>query len=167
MCILPIIVYPHFHYMASTTLYILRLEDQCRYVGRTAKLRSRLRQHRHPSPRSVAWVLKHPFVAVERVIHNANPFDEDRYVKEYMSIYGIDKVRGGVYSNVSLHDDQVKLLQREIWHAQGKCIKCGKHGHYMRQCKVDSLAASHLFQWLGTKMSLFTDLTTYTSQLYE
>ena len=62
------------------------------------------------------------------------PYDEDNTVKSMMATYGIENVRGGSYSRVILSESEIEILRREINHAKGACLKCGKTGHYAEQC---------------------------------
>lgn len=123
----------------STTIYILRLAGGNWYVGKTNNFQKRMEEH----VRGVGsgWTARHKVLRVEKVIENANPFDEDRYVKEYMSKYGIDKVRGGSYVENELSDFQMEALQMEIWAAKDCCTQCGRAGHFVKDCyaKTDVL----------------------------
>ena len=80
------------------------------------------------------WTRLHHPIELEKVISNTSAFDEDRYVKEYMSIHGIDNVRGGSYTTVDLSEEQKAFLTREIWGAQDLCARCGQAGHFIRHC---------------------------------
>ena len=42
-----------------------------------------------------------------------------------MEKYGIQNVRGGSYCNDLLSYDTIKLLEREVNHANQKCLFCG------------------------------------------
>jgi hypothetical protein len=88
----------------------------------------------HLQGQGSAWTTLHKPIACERVISNASAFDEDKYTKEYMAKYGIDKVRGGTYVETELDDEQVATLQKEIWGAQDKCTRCGRTGHFVKDC---------------------------------
>jgi hypothetical protein len=68
------------------------------------------------------------------MIENISPFEEDKITKEYMSKYGIDKVRGGSYVEVELSPFQIDALQKEIWAANDLCTKCGRSGHFVKDC---------------------------------
>jgi hypothetical protein len=50
-----------------------------------------------------------------------------------MLLYGMDKVRGGAYTLPNLLNQQKTLLQKELWHAQDRCIDCGGD-HYVYRC---------------------------------
>jgi len=116
----------------STNIYILRLEGGRYYIGKTDNLERRKQQHINGT--ASAWTKKYKPVAVEKIIPNVSSFDEDKYTKEYMSKYGIDKVRGGSYSQMSLDDSQKEAIERECRGASDACQGCGKSGHFIRFC---------------------------------
>ena len=102
-----------------TTIYILKLEHGCYYVGKTNNYNKRIYDHINNT--GALWTKLHKPIAEEKIIFNCSPFDEDKYVKEYMSYYGIDKVRGGSYVTKNLYEDQYNLLTQEIWAATNAC----------------------------------------------
>ena len=116
----------------STNIYILRLEEGRYYVGKADNVMKRYQQHTGGS--GSAWTKKYKPVGVEKIIPNASSFDEDKYTKEYMSKYGIDKVRGGSYSQMTLDDSQKEAIERECRGASDACQGCGKSGHFIRFC---------------------------------
>jgi hypothetical protein len=98
--------------MSKTNIYVLRLEGGRYYIGKSDNVTNRYKQHLNGS--GSAWTRKYKPISLERTIENASPFDEDKYTKEYMSKYGIDKVRGGSYVEVELSDFQIDALRTEI-----------------------------------------------------
>jgi predicted GIY-YIG superfamily endonuclease len=116
----------------STNVYVLRLEGGRYYVGKATDVAKRFKAHKdgHGS----AWTRKYKAVALERTYMNVSPFEEDKYTKEYMSKYGIDKVRGGTYCSMKLTSDQIQSLQKEICGATDCCFKCGSKGHFAQNC---------------------------------
>jgi len=81
-----------------------------------------------------AWTNKYKYISTENIIENSNIFDEDRYTKEYMNIYGIENVRGGSYVTIKLDNNQKSLLQKEIWNASDLCMRCGRNSHFVKYC---------------------------------
>ena len=116
----------------STNIYILKLQGGKYYVGKTNNPMKRYQEHLEG--RGSAWTKKHKPISVEKVIKNASPFDEDKYTKEYMAKYGIDKVRGGSYVSLELDEVQEEALTREIWGAKDCCANCGRKGHFIMDC---------------------------------
>ncbi len=117
-----------------TSVYILKLENDKYYIGKTNDIKKRLKEH--ISQKASNWTTKHKIISVEKIIENVDSFDEDKYVKEYMSKYGIDNVRGGSYTTEKLDYEQKKLLQKEIKSAKDMCFRCGKTGHFANDCYV-------------------------------
>jgi len=120
--------------MSKTNIYVLRLEGGRYYVGKSDDIMNRYAQHMSGS--GSAWTRKHKPVALEKSIENVSPFEEDKYTKEYMSKYGIDKVRGGSYVEVTLSDFQKEALKTEIWAAKDCCTQCGRKGHFVKTCNA-------------------------------
>ncbi|CAK7994652.1 Hypothetical protein POVR1_LOCUS176 [uncultured virus] len=121
-------------------IYILRLDSGKYYVGKTTDLFRRFDEHR--SGNGAGWTRRHKPVFVERVIENVSPFDEDKYVKEYMCKYGIANVRGGVYVTDILTDQQIETLVTEIRGASDVCLRCGSSDHFISDCHLKKSNAS-------------------------
>jgi len=117
----------------TTNIYILKLAVGNYYVGKTNDVEKRFLEHM--SGKGSVWTKKYEPIEIEKVIPNASPFDEDKYVKEYMNKYGINKVRGGIYVTEKLDENQEYNLKREIWGANDCCTQCGRKGHFVKDCK--------------------------------
>jgi len=115
-----------------TNIYILSLQGGRIYIGKSNDVKKRFEQHK--AGNGSAWTSKHRPIEILRLIENASPFDEDRYVKEYMDKYGIENVRGGSYCSVELTDEQITSIQKEIRGANDKCSKCGRYNHFANKC---------------------------------
>lgn len=80
-------------------VYVLKLVDDCWYVGITHDLNKRLSQHF--GGEGSKWTKLHKPIEVERVIFPAEEDTiENDITKEYMEKYGKDKVRGGSWCKV-------------------------------------------------------------------
>lgn len=117
-----------------TSVYVLALEGNKFYVGRTNDVAVRLEQHR--MGRGSAWTTKYRFKDVVEIIPNCDNFDEDKITRKYMSRYGIDNVRGGAYCQIELPAPTIKVLQQEIYGANNRCFKCGGN-HFVQECPVE------------------------------
>jgi hypothetical protein len=118
--------------MEATNIYILELEGSRFYVGKTKDVQRRFLEHQAGT--GSAWTRKYKPYKIHKIIPNASPFDEDRYVKEYMDTYGIKKVRGGSYSTIRLTDEQIDLITKELRGASDSCSRCGRYGHFVKDC---------------------------------
>jgi len=118
--------------MATTNIYVIRLEGGRYYVGKSEDVSKRYQQHLCGS--GSAWTKKYKPVSLVKTIENVSIFEEDKITKEYMSKYGIDKVRGGSYVEVDLSDFQTESIKTEIWGAKDLCKQCGRSGHFVKDC---------------------------------
>lgn len=117
---------------SALKIYVLKLNQGKYYVGKTLNVKKRYEEHRAGS--GSAWTRKYRPVRIERVIPQKSAYDEDLHVKHYMAKYGIQNVRGGSYSSVLMDETQVSLLEKEIRHAQNKCVRCGRESHFVADC---------------------------------
>jgi len=120
------------HSMSTTNIYILKLQGGRYYIGKSDNVSKRYEQHLNGNGSS--WTKKYKPISVDKIIPNASAFDEDKYTKEYMSKYGMDKVRGGSYVSVELDDFQKQSINTEIWGAKDLCTQCGRAGHFVKDC---------------------------------
>lgn len=93
------------------SIYILRLEDNKYYVGKTNNIKKRIKQHKESYGSS--WTKKYKFIEMIDVIETNEHFLEDMYVKKYMNRYGINNVRGGSYSRVLLSYEHKQYYYRK------------------------------------------------------
>lgn len=131
--------------MSQTNVYVLRLEGGRYYVGKSDNIMNRYQQHLSGSGSS--WTRKYKPVALEKTYENVSSFDEDKITKEYMSKYGIDKVRGGSYVELVLDDFQKETLNREIWSAKDLCTQCGRPGHFVKDCHAKTDASGNKIEY--------------------
>ena len=116
----------------KTTVYVLKLIKGKYYVGKTDDITTRYQQHIDGG--GSAWTRKYRPIHIEEIIRDADQFDEDKYVKMYMSKYGINNVRGGSYVTEKLDDTQLDLLSKELRNAIDCCTRCGRPSHFIKDC---------------------------------
>lgn len=113
-------------------IYILKLENNKFYVGKTKNILIRYKQHVNGN--GSFWTKKFKPIHIDKLIYDCDDFDEDKYVKIYMSIHGIDNVRGGTYIQEKLSKNIKKFIISEIRMAQNKCLLCGSTEHFAKTC---------------------------------
>lgn len=117
-------------------IYIIKLENNKYYIGKTSNPKFRLDQHFNSS--GSAWTTKYRPLEVIQVIPDCDNFDEDKYTLKYMTQYGINNVRGGSFCQIKLSSENKNTVERMIKGSTDKCYICGLKGHFANNCKEDN-----------------------------
>jgi hypothetical protein len=118
-------------------IYILQLENNKYYVGKTNNPNFRLDQHFILN--GSAWTKKYKPIFVLELLPNCDDYDEDKYTLKYMEKYGINSVRGGAFSKIKLSDSNIITLNQMLRGVSDKCYICGKTDHFVNECKNFSI----------------------------
>ncbi len=123
-------------------VYILELESNKYYIGRTVDPEYSLAKF-ITGPGSIninnidctlIWYIKYKPIRMREIISGCDMFDENKYVLKYMSIFGIDNVRGGSFSSIILKDSEYILISKMLKESYDGCFYCGECDHYIKNC---------------------------------
>ena len=118
----------------DNTVYVLALEQNKYYVGKTRTDRLQTRLDEHSRKDGSAWTSKYTVLHLVETYPDADQFLEDIVVKRYMLKFGIGNVRGGSYVLVKLPRYQQMALEKELNSAVDGCWRCGRKGHFTNKC---------------------------------
>ena len=113
-------------------IYVLELTNKKWYVGKTNDIMRRFDEHK--TGKGSAWTSKYKPVKMAECRAMKDKYDEDNTTEGIMEKYGVEHVRGGSYSQVTLSDDIINFLHEKIDNMNGKCYKCGQPGHVGSRC---------------------------------
>ena len=118
--------------MSNIYIYILQLEQNKYYVGKTKDPDFRLEQHFDGN--GSEWTRKFKPLNTIQVIPNCDVYDEDKYTLKCMEQYGIYNVRGGSFCELKLDEKCLFTIKKMLRGANDKCYNCGKTGHFINDC---------------------------------
>jgi GAG-polyprotein viral zinc-finger/GIY-YIG catalytic domain len=114
-------------------IYILKLQQGKYYVGKTNKpTKDRVDEHRNGN--GTAWTKKYPPLHLIKEIEATDCHRENNETLNYMEQYGIENVRGGIYSKVRLSAAEETTIQQHFRHNNNRCLKCGRTSHFANEC---------------------------------
>lgn len=115
-------------------IYILQLEQDKYYIGKTTTPSFRIDKHFNSNGSS--WTKKYKPISVIEIIPNCDDYDEDKYTIKYMTQFGVINVRGGSFCELKLSEENIHTLRQMINGTTDKCFICGKDDHFMNDCKT-------------------------------
>lgn len=115
------------------TIYVIKCgRDDTYYVGLTRRDVD-IRFDEHRSGKGAAYTRgRGPLTLI--MSREGDVFDEDKTVKQFMSVHGIGRVYGGSYANEPHSEEQVRMLTAELRMANDQCLCCGNRGHFLKDC---------------------------------
>lgn len=119
----------------NVSIYVLKLENNKFYIGKTTNPLFRLEQHLNSN--GSAWTKLHKPINIVELIPNCDEFDEDKYTIKYMKQYGVDNVRGGSFCQIELNQENINTINRMINGSTDKCYKCGGN-HFANYCNISN-----------------------------
>jgi len=92
-------------------VYALKCANSKWYVGQTTDIARRFLNHKEGS--GSAWTKVHKAESIVKLINSTgNDFLELATTLEFMDLYGIDNVRGSLFSNVHMPPDHVRIITK-------------------------------------------------------
>jgi predicted GIY-YIG superfamily endonuclease len=120
----------------SEYIYVLELENNKWYVGKSLNVPKRFQEHLEGKGSS--WTKKHKPIRIIEFKLIVSQHDENNLTKDYMKKYGIQNVRGGSYTQIELSPEITDIIQKEFNGNADKCYKCQKYGHFANKCTEES-----------------------------
>jgi len=131
-------------------IYVLELQGNKYYVGKTNHTFQRFNQHKSGS--GAKWTQKHKVKDLFAFHKDMKDTDENKITIQMMKKYGVRNVRGGSWTKVNMTEAEIKRLEKKI-NARGKrrskspsakkttkakkrisCTRCGRTSHTVDKC---------------------------------
>jgi len=114
-------------------IYVLELEDNKYYIGKTSNLSLRLDQHFNSS--GSEYTKKYKPIRLYELIPDCDDYDEDKYTLKYIKKFGIDNVRGGSFCEFNISKEYIATINKMINSSNNNCFICGLKDHFAKDCK--------------------------------
>jgi hypothetical protein len=113
-------------------VYTLECVEGKYYVGRTSNPKFRLEDHFDGG--GSAWTRRYQPIKLVDCVEAESRHEENKVTLECMERYGVENVRGGIYSRMVLGADDRASIEKQLRGAQDRCIKCGSDDHFVNDC---------------------------------
>jgi hypothetical protein len=112
-------------------VYLLKLEKNKYYVGKAYDYKKRYEDHQKGSS---VWTKKYKPIKILKLYKTNQPFLELSKFLEYANFYGIENVRGDIYSREVLSYNDIYHIEKSMRHQKGSCLCCGSFDHFISSC---------------------------------
>lgn len=99
--------------MKNYRLFLLKLENNKRFVYPANKNTTK-EELQHDCSIIYEFIKENPIIEIEETILFETILDINYYVKKYMMLYGIDNVRGGSYSDMTIPSFMLRTIEHEL-----------------------------------------------------
>ena len=117
----------------ASYIYVLQLEDNKFYVGKTRNPKLRIGDHFSVGG-GAKWTQRYKPVKVLEVRPSTGQCSESFVTQEYMSRHGMDNVRGGPWCNLELTDAEEEVIDKMLLSHKDCCYNCEEKGHLASEC---------------------------------
>jgi hypothetical protein len=98
--------------LTKSYVYVLELEDERYYIGRTSNFMQRMTEHFGGN--GSIYTKKYKPIKIKEVVEESNIYSERDKTLEYMNLHGYEKVRGYTWcSEKMLHPPKIKKKSKE------------------------------------------------------
>ena len=126
----------------TSGVYVLKLTNGKFYVGQSRNIPARIEAHKNGSG---AVVVRGSQGSVQVACITPRPIPEDleawerSEVLERMYQYGIENVRGWIYSSAELGGGLWSHAFQQVCSKKGLCHRCGRAGHFAGTCRPEEV----------------------------
>ena len=119
-------------------VYTLKLQDNKYYVGKSDDINRRIWVHSNDCGSS--WTKKHKVIKrIPNITGEDGKLGELAETIESMKLYGIDNVRGSMFTKIYLTESD-KIKAAELYcEMYDLCRKCGSANHFITRCNNDDV----------------------------
>jgi hypothetical protein len=119
-------------------VYRLELANNKIYVGSSNDIKKRIWYHEQDN--GSAWTKKYHFVKqLKPLTSSDSPFWELEETLENMHLYGIDNVRGSMFTKIYLNRKDKILAAQLYCEMYNLCRKCGSSQHFVTYCRSNKV----------------------------
>ena len=120
-------------HLLNRGIYVLELQGGKIYVGKSNNITARIQEHKDGRGCEFACHV------VQRLVPHIEYTDDFESWERaetlfWMSVKGVDKVRGWLYTMTHLTKEQRKHAFEQICERYDLCRRCGKAGHFISEC---------------------------------
>ena len=122
----------------KTDVYVLKLKDDKYYVGESSDVKRRIWSHKNDN--GSAWTKKYNVIEQIDKLDVSDNLYELAQTLEMMRVYGINNVRGSLFTKPFPLDRFEKIMATQLYcELHGYCRKCGSNDHFIGNCKGDKV----------------------------